>query len=158
MFLRTLLIALCLFVLCPVAASAQGGWDVWTINLRDGKSFEASPVWSLDTRELKFGHHSDGTGSGTPVKRSDIRYMTNNLNNSEYRRTHAMDFKMPTLPKGNVTRDLVIFDDGRRVSGMVRIMVENDKSGRPDIYNPMLVQNGVRTKLTKVAHIKFATR
>ena len=158
MSLRTASLTIFLFVLCPVAASAQGGWDVWTIHLRDGKTFEAAPIWSLDSRELKYGHHSDGTGRGTPVKRSDIRYMTNNLNNSEYRRTHAMDFKMPALPKGSVTNDLVIFDDGRRVSGTVRIVVENDKSGRPDIYNPVLLQNGVKTKLTKVAHIKFAGR
>ena len=52
----------------------------------------------------------------------------------------------------------MIFDDGRRVSGAVKIIVENDRSGRPDIYNPVLLQNGVKTKLTKVAHIKFAAR
>lgn len=158
MFLRPLLIAFCFFMLCPIAASAQGGWDVWTIQMRNGKSFDASPVWSLDARDLRYGHHNDGTGRGTPVKRSDIRYMTNNLNNSEYRRTQGSDFKMPALLKGNVRRDLVIFDDGRRVSGAVKIIVENDRSGRPDIYNPVLLQNGVKTKLTKVAHIKFAAR
>jgi len=150
--------ALCLLTLCPTITQAQGGWDVWTINLRDGKSFEASPVWSLDAKELKYGHHSDGTGRGTPVERSQIRVMSNNLNNSEYRRSKGADFKMPSLPKGNVTRDLVIFDDGRRVSGPVRIVVENDKSGRPDIYNPVLIQNGVKTQLTRVAHIKLAAR
>jgi hypothetical protein len=156
-FLKIAMIVSIAFCLYPATTRAQGGWDVWTISLRDGKSFDASPVWGLDAKELKYGFHQDGTGHGTPVARRMIRLMTNNLNNSEYRRKQGADFKMPAVPKSDFKQDLVVLDDGRRVFGPVKIVAEPNKLGRPDIYNPVLVQNGTKTALTRVAYIKFAS-
>jgi hypothetical protein len=48
--------------------------------------------------------------------------------------------------------------DGRQVSGTVLIRPAKDASGKPDHFSPVLIQNGVETKLTKVEHIKLANR
>ena len=40
--------AFCLGFFCEMTALAQGGWDVWTVYLRDGSRIDAAPVWSLD--------------------------------------------------------------------------------------------------------------
>lgn len=137
-------------------ALAQGGWDVWTVHLRDGSLRSAAPVWSLDERALSSGFGADGAGEGAPVERSRISHMSNSLRNSEYARDRGADFVAPPLPAGNFGRDLVVMDDGRRVLGRVMIRAGRDGSGREERYRPVLVQNGVETDLTRVAHIKFA--
>jgi hypothetical protein len=151
------LIALCLCALCRTAAFAQGGWDVWTIQLRDGTKVEAAPVWSLDKTELRFGFADGGAGKGTPVARSRIDHMSNILRNSEYAVSMGASYLPPALPEGNFDEDVVIMDDGRRMVGAVMIRAGANKSGGAEIYKPMLVQKGVETDLTRVAHIKFAT-
>ena len=77
--------ALCVSFLCRTASVAQGGWDVWAVELRDGTRLEVAPVWSLDGKELRFGFGGGGAGKGTAVKRSHLRLMSNNLGNSRYR-------------------------------------------------------------------------
>jgi len=156
MSLKTILmvsIALCLCALCRTTALAQGGWDVWTVQLRDGTRLEVAPVWSLDEKELRFGFSSGGEGKGTPTPRPLIRHMSNVLHNSEYRASKGAGYVPPALPEGDFDRDLVVLDDGRRVFGPVIIRAGAGKSGA---YLPVLVQNGVETDLTRVAHIKFA--
>jgi hypothetical protein len=150
------LIALCLCALCQSVAFAQGGWDVWTIQLRDGTKLEVAPVWSLDKTELRYGMAAGGAGKGTPVARSRIDHMSNNLGNSEYRASMGASYLPPALPENNSDEDVVIMDDGRRVEGPVIIRAGTNKSGGAEIYRPVLVQKGVETDLTKVAHIKFA--
>ena len=46
---------LALGLFCEMTVLAQGGWDVWTIYLRDGTRIDAAPVWSLDKDVLKYG-------------------------------------------------------------------------------------------------------
>lgn len=152
-----MMLVLCAIELSQTSAFAQGGWDVWTIELRDGRKFDASPVWSLDAKELKYGFHSDGTGSGTPAARPQLLIMSNNLNNSRYRTSKGTGFVFPAMPKGNFKQDLVVLDDGKRRLGPVKILAEKNASGKPDIYNAVLIQNGVKTPMTSVAFIKFAT-
>jgi hypothetical protein len=156
----TVLIALCLGALCESSAFAQGGWDVWTVQLRDGTKIEAAPVWSLDKNELRYSFGKGGAGKGEAVERSRISYISNNLGNSVYRASQVnqgVNYTPPELPPGDVAQDLVVMDDGRQVSGTVMIKAGTDKSGNPAIYSPVLVQNGVETDLTRVAHIKFAS-
>jgi len=155
-FIRIVFFALGLVFVDGACAWAQGGWDVWTIRLRDGSPVEAAPIWSLDAKALRFGFSKLAEGSS--IERPRIQSMSNNLGNSEYRASKGADFVMPALPEGEVDQDLVILDDGRQVVGAVTIQPGNDASGKPEIYRPVLVQNGVETDLTRVAHIKLAVR
>jgi hypothetical protein len=70
--------ALCLCVLCQITALAQGGWDVWTVYLRDGSRIDAAPVWSLDKNVLKYGMSGE-VGEGKHLKRSLISSMSRNV-------------------------------------------------------------------------------
>jgi hypothetical protein len=142
--------------LCATGAFAQGGWDVWTIHLRDGSTQSAAPVWSLDNKVLKRGFMEGGKPDDKGIERSLINYISNNLGNSEYRRKMGSNYIEPALPKGNTARDVVVYDDGRQAVGDVTIRPERDASGKENIYRPLLVQNGAEVDLTKVAHIKFA--
>src|SRR4051794_28136555 len=137
----TALIALCLCALCESAAFAQGGWDVWAVQLRDGTKVQAAPVWSLDRNELRFSFGEGGAGKGEAVERSRISYMSNDLGNSEYRSSQVNqvgNYTPPELPPGDVAQDLVVMDDGKQVSGTVMIKAGTDKSGNPAIYSPVL--------------------
>jgi hypothetical protein len=98
-----------------------------------------------------------GAGKGTPVARSRIDHMSNTLNNSEYRASMGASYLPPALPEDNSDEDVVVMDDGQRVVGAVMIRAGANKSGGAEIYKPVLVQKGVETDLTRVAHIKFAT-
>jgi hypothetical protein len=149
--------ALCVSALCRTASLAQGGWDVWTVELRDGSRLEVAPVWSLDEKELRFGFGEGGEVNGTAVKRPRLRLMSNVLRNSEYRADKGAGYVPPALPEGDFDRDLVVLDDGRRVFGTVLIRAGTGKSGRADIYNPVLIQHGTEVSLTRVAYVKFAT-
>ena len=145
-----LAIAACCLVLCYEATSlAQGGWDVWTVYLRDGTRIDAAPVWSLNERVLKYGMSGE-LGEGKQLERSQIVSMSRNV---DARRT---DRTVPSLPPGDVPKDLVIMDDGRQVSGTVLIRANKDESGKVQYYSPVLVQDGVETDLRKVEHIKLA--
>jgi hypothetical protein len=62
------------------------------------------------------------------------------------------------LSESDVKKDVVVMGDGRQVSGTVLIRPAKDASGKPDYFSPVLIQNGVETKLTKVEHIKLANR
>jgi hypothetical protein len=148
-------VGLCAFLISP--AFAQGGWDSWKVHMRDGSESSASPVWSLDQKELRHSFGDAGAGKGYAVERSKIGYMSNSLGNSAYRASNWANFKTPELPTGDLKQDVVVLDDGRRITGAVMIRPGKKKSGEVDIYNPVLVQNGVETELTKVAHIVFAT-
>jgi hypothetical protein len=150
------LIALGLCALWRTTALAQGGWDVWTVQLRDGSQLSAAPVWSLDKNELRSGFGEGGEGQGVPVARSRISHMSNILRNSESRASKGASYVPPSFPEGDFDRDLVVMDDGRRVFGAVIIRAGKDSSGRADVYRPVLVQSGAETDLTRVAHIKFA--
>src|SRR6476619_4692541 len=138
------------FVLCGEAtALAQGGWDVWTIYLRDGSRIDAAPVWSLNEKVLKYGMSGE-VGEGKQLPRSEIVAMSRNV---DARRT---DSSIPKLPPGEVEKDLAIMDDGKQVSGTVLIRASKDESGKPKHYAPVLVQDGVEIDLKKVEHIKLA--
>ena len=141
--------AFCLVLCGEASALAQGGWDVWTVYLRDGSRIEAAPVWSLNENVLKYGMSGE-VGEGEQLKRSEIVAMSRNVTG---RRT---DKSVPELPPGEVEKDLVIMDDGRQVSGTVLIRASKDESGKIQHYAPVLVQNGVETDLKKVEHIKLA--
>ena len=141
--------AFCLVLCGEVTALAQGGWDVWTVYLRDGSRIEAAPVWSLNENVLKYGMSSE-VGEGAQLKRSEIVAMSRNVS---ARRT---DKSVPELPPGEVEKDLVIMDDGRQVSGTVLIRASKDESGKIQHYAPVLVQDGVEVDLKKVEHIKLA--
>lgn len=161
MYARTMLLvvtALCLSPSSPTTSSAQGGWDVWTVELRDGTRLEAAPVWSLDEKELRFGFGGGGAGKGTAVKHSQLRLMSNNLGNSRYRADKGADYVPPAPPEGDFGQDLVVLDDGRWIFGTVLIRAGVGKSGGVDIYGPVLIQHGAEVSLTRVAYIKFATR
>jgi hypothetical protein len=148
--------ALGLYAVSAPPARAQGGWDVWTVYLRDGSRQSAAPVWALDRKVLRRGFGPDGEGEGAPVERSRISHLSNSLRNSEYARERGAEFVEPPLPGGDFSRDLVVMDDGRRVFGSVMIRAGRDEAGREERYRPVLVQNGVEVDLTRVAHIKFA--
>ena len=150
---KKLLLALAAFFvccLCQTTTRAQGGWDVWTINLRDGSRIDAAPVWSLDEKVLKYGMSGE-VGEGKQLKRSLIDSMSRNVSARE------SSGKPPLkLPESEVEKDLVIMSDGRHVSGTVLIRASKDASGQPKHFSPLLIQNGVETELTKVEYIKLA--
>jgi hypothetical protein len=158
--LRRSVVSLCVLVVLACIgvtdACAQGGWDVWTVYLRDGSTQSAAPVWSLDNKVLKRGFMPGGRPDDQGVERSLISHMSNNLGNSEHRRKMGAAFVNPTLPDGPVSRDTVIYDDGSKMVGDVSIRAAMDASGKENIYRPVLVQNGTEVDLTRVAHIKFA--
>jgi hypothetical protein len=83
--------------------------------------------------------------------------MSNSLGNSDYRGKKGADYVVPPLPEGDSDQDVVVLDDGRQVAGQVVIRPGKDGAGKPQIYLPVLVQNGVETDLTRVVHIKFAS-
>ncbi|HEX2640676.1 MAG TPA: hypothetical protein VHL50_08900 [Pyrinomonadaceae bacterium] len=159
MLRRSILSLGILVILAGIGATdafAQGGWDVWTVYLRDGSTQSAAPVWSLDNKVLKRGFMPGGKPDDQGVERSLISHMSNNLGNSEYRRKMGPSYVEPTLPNGPVSRDTVIYDDGRQVVGEVSIRAARDTSGKENIYAPVIVQNGTEVDLTRVAHIRFA--
>ena len=141
--------AFCLVLCGEVTVPAQGGWDVWTVYLRDGSKIEAAPVWSLNEDVLKYGMSGE-VGEGEQLKRSQIVAMSRNVTASR------TDKSVPDLPPGEVEKDLVIMDDGREVSGTVLIRASKDESGKIQHYAPVLVQNGIETDLKAVEHIKLA--
>jgi len=150
---KKLFIVVGAFFLCCICQSttrAQGGWDVWTISLRDGTRIDAAPVWSLDEKVLKYGMSGE-VGEGKQLKRSLIDSMSRNVSASQSSGKPALE-----LPKGDVKKDLVILSDGRRVSGSVLIRASKDAGGQPKHFAPVLIQNGVETKLTMVEYIKLA--
>lgn len=145
-----LIIATFCFILCGEAtALAQGGWDVWTIYLRDGSRIDAAPVWSLNEKVLKYGMSGE-VGEGTTLSRSQIVAMSRNVD------SRRSDTSIPKLPEGEVEKDLAIMADGKQVSGTVLIRASKDESGKPKHYAPVLLQNGVEIDLRKVEHIKLA--
>lgn len=146
--LSMVIAAFCLVLCSEVTALAQGGWDVWTVYLRDGSRIEAAPVWSLNENVLKYGMSGE-VGEGKQLKRSEIVAMSRNV-------SARRDKSVPELPPGDVEKDLVIMDDGRQVSGTVLIRASKDESGKIQHYAPVLMQNGVETDLKKVEHIKLA--
>jgi len=148
--LPLIIAAFCCGLFCEMTAMAQGGWDVWSVYLRDGTRIDAAPVWSLDQNVLKYGM-SGKVGEGKSLKRSLIRSMSRNLG------TRATNTNLPESPvTSDVKKDLVVMDDGRKVSGTVLIRASKDKSGEIQYYAPVLVQNGVETDLKKVDHIQLA--
>lgn len=152
----SMVIAAFCFVLCgEVTALAQGGWDVWTIYLRDGSRIDAAPVWSLNEKVLKYGMSGE-VGEGKQLQRSQIVSMSRNVSARQSMRTDSSGKILPELPQGDVKEDLVIMGDGRQVSGTVLIRASKDESGKIQHYSPVLVQNGVETDLKKVEHIKLA--
>ena len=147
--------AFCLGFFCEMTALAQGGWDVWTVYLRDGSRIDAAPVWSLDEKVLKYGM-SGKVGEGKTLRRSLIGSMSRNVAARESRKADSSKNVPPALPKGNVEKDLVVMSDGRRVFGAVLIRARKDGSGEIQHFSPVLVQNGVETDLKEVEDIKLA--
>ena len=145
----------CLGFFCEMPASAQGGWDVWTVYLRDGSRIDAAPVWSLDEKVLKYGMSGE-VGEGKTLRRSLIGSMSRNVAARESMKTDSSENVPPVLPEGDVEKDLVVMGDGRQVSGTVLIQARKDGSGEIQHFSPVLVQNGVETDLKKVDHIKLA--
>lgn len=147
--------AFCLGFFCEMTALAQGGWDVWTVYLRDGSRIDAAPVWSLDETVLKYGM-SGKVGEGKTLRRSLIGSMSRNVAARESRKADSSESVPPVLPKGNLKKDLVVMSDGRQVSGAVLIRAPKDGSGEIQHFSPVLVQNGIETDLKKVEDIKLA--
>ena len=147
--------AFCLGSFCEMTALAQGGWDVWTVYLRDGSRIDAAPVWSLDEKVLKYGM-SGKVGEGKTLRRSVIGSMSRNVAARESMKTDSSENVPPALPEGDVEKDLVVMGDGRQVSGVVLIRARKNRSDEIEHFSPVLVQNGIETDLTKVEHIKFA--
>jgi hypothetical protein len=145
----------CLGFFCEMTALGQGGWDVWTVYLRDGSRIDAAPVWSLDEKVLKYGM-SGKVGEGKHLERSLIDSMSRNVAARESMKTDSSGNVPPALPEGDVEKDLVVMGDGRQVSGAVLIQAHKDESGEIQHFSPVLVQNGVETELKKVEHIKLA--
>ena len=146
----SIMLATCCLVVCgEVTAPAQGGWDVWTVYLRNGKPIDAAPVWALNEKVLKYGMSGE-LGEGKQLPRAEIVAMSRSV---AARRT---DPSVPELPPGEVEKDLVIMNDGQQVSGTVIIRASQDESGKPQHYSPVLVQNGIEIDLRKVEHIKLA--
>jgi hypothetical protein len=141
--------AFCLVLCCEGTSLAQGGWDVWTVYLRDGSRIDAAPVWSLNEKVLKYGMSGE-VGEGKQLQRSQIVSMSRNVD------ARRSDPSVPELPQGDVAKDLVVMGDGRQVSGTVLIRASKDESGKIQHYSPVLVQNGVETDLRKIEHIKLA--
>lgn len=147
--------AFCLGFFCEMTALAQGGWDVWTVYLRDGSRIDAAPVWSLDETVLKYGM-SGKVGEGKTLRRSLIGSMSRNVAARESRKADSSESVPPALPKGNLKKDLVVMSDGRQVSGAVLIRAPKDGSGEIQHFSPVLVQNGIETDLKEVEDIKLA--
>jgi len=150
---RRILLLIAAFALCcccQITALAQGGWDVWSVYLRDGTRIDAAPVWSLDEKVLKYGMSGE-VGEGKSLKRSLIVYMSRNVSARE-----SSGQPGPVLPEGDVEKDLVVMDDGQQASGTVLIRAGKKASGEVEHFAPVLVQNGVETDLRKVQHIKLA--
>jgi hypothetical protein len=147
--------AFCLGFFCEMTALAQGGWDVWTVYLRDGSRIDAAPVWSLDEKVLKYGM-SGKVGEGRTLRRSLIGSMSRNVAARESMKTNSSENVPPALPERDVKKDLVVMADGRQVSGAVLIHARKDKSGEIQHFSPVLLQNGVEIDLKKVEHIKLA--
>ena len=147
--------AFCLVLCCEARSLAQGGWDVWTVYLRDGSRIDAAPVWSLNEKVLKYGMSGE-VGEGKQLQRSQIVAMSRNVAASRSMRTDPSGKPLPELPQGDVAKDLVIMSDGRQVSGTILIRANKDESGKIKYFAPFLVQNGVETDLRKVEHIKLA--
>ena len=147
--------AFCLALFCQISALAQGGWDVWTIYLRDGSRIDAAPVWSLDEKVLKYGMSGE-VGEGKQLSRSLIAAMSRNVAARAKMKTDASGNVLPALPEGDVENDLIIMADGRQVSGPVIIRAGKKRSGEIEHFAPVLVQNEVETDMTKVEHIKLA--
>jgi hypothetical protein len=135
--------------LCQITALAQGGWDVWTIYLRDGTRIDAAPVWSLDKEFLKYGMSGE-VGEGQKLKRSLINSMSRNVTAAR------SDPSRPKAPEGDVTKDLVVLADGTQVSGAVLIQARKKPDGQIQHFAPVLLQNDNETDLRKVEHIKLA--
>jgi hypothetical protein len=150
-----LIIAFGLVLCCEVTLQAQGGWDVWTVYLRDGTRIEAAPVWSLNEKVLKYGMSGE-VGEGKQLQRSEIVAMSRNVAARRSMKTDSSGNALPELPQGDVEKDLVIMENGSQVSGTVLIRASKDKSGEVQHYSPVLVQNDVETDLRKIEHIKFA--
>lgn len=153
MHLKKVLLIFAAFAICcscQITTLAQGGWDVWSVYLRDGTRIDAAPVWSLDEKVLKYGMSGE-VGEGKSLKRSLIAYMSRNVTARE-----SSGRSGPTLPEGDVEKDVVVMDDGRQVSGTVLIRAGKKASGEVEHFAPVLVQNGVETDLRKVEHIKLA--
>lgn len=145
----------CLGFFCEMTALAQGGWDVWTVYLRDGSRIDAAPVWSLDEKVLKYGM-SGKVGEGKHLERSLIDSMSRNVAARKSMKMDSSGNVPPALPEGDVEKDLVVMGDGRQVSGAVRIQGRKDGSGEIQHFAPVLAQNGVETELKNVEHIKLA--
>jgi len=135
---------------CQITTFAQGGWDVWSVYLRDGTRIDAAPVWSLDEKVLKYGMSGE-VGEGKSLKRSLIAYMSRNVSAKQ-----ASGDSGPSLPEGDVEKDLAVMGDATQVSGTVLIRAGKKSSGEVEHFTPLLVQNGVETDLRKVEHIKLA--
>src|SRR5678809_617694 len=99
--------AFCLGFFCQMTALAQGGWDVWTVYLRDGSRIDAAPVWSLDERVLKYGM-SGKVGEGKSLKRSLIDSMSRNVAARESGKMGSSENVPPARPKSNAGKDLVV--------------------------------------------------
>ena len=146
-----LIATFCLVFCCEVTATAQGGWDVWTVYLRDGSRIEAAPVWSLNEKVLKYGMSGE-VGEGKQLQRFQIVSMSRNV----AARQSMTGPSIPELPPGDVEKDVVIMEDGSQVSGTVLIRATKNEAGEIKHYSPVLVQNGVETDLRKIEHIKLA--
>jgi hypothetical protein len=140
---------------CEMTVLAQGGWDVWTIYLRDGSRIDAAPVWSLDKEVLKYGMSGE-VGEGKQLKRSQIVSMSRNVAARASARADSSGNGLPELPKNDVKKDLVVMGDGQQVFGAVLIRPIKNAAGEIQHFSPVLVQNGVETDLRKVEHIKLA--
>jgi hypothetical protein len=147
--------ALCLGFMCEMTALAQGGWDVWTIYLRDGSRIDAAPLWSLDEHVLKYGMSGE-VGEGKQVKRSLIVSMSRNVAARASMNTNSTENVVPAMPSGDVEKDMVVMSDGRQVSGAVIVRASKNEAGEIRHYAPILVQNGEEIDLRKVEHIKLA--
>jgi hypothetical protein len=146
---------LSLGLFCEMTALAQGGWDVWTIYLRDGTRIDAAPVWSLDNEVLKYGMSGE-VGEGKQLKRSEIVSLSRNVAAGRSTKTDSAGNPLPELPKGEVKKDVVVMSDGQQVSGAVLIRATKNGAGEVQHFTPVLVQNGVETDLRSVEHIKLA--
>lgn len=120
---------LCLGFFCEISAMAQGGWDVWTIYLRDGTRIDAAPVWSLDENVLKYGM-SGAVGEGKQLKRSLIASMRRNVAARQAMKNDTTAKIPPALTEGDVKEDLVVMGDGRRFSGTAIIRAAQKCSWR----------------------------
>ena len=150
---KLLMIFAALFFLfpCPMETFAQGGWDVWTVYLRDGSRIDAAPVWSLDKNILKYGM-SGKVGEGKQLRRSLIKSMTRNV----AARSSTTETASPVDAQRDVKKDRIVLTDGRRLSGVVFIRAGKNPSGELKYFSPVLTQNGIEFELTEVDYIQLA--